>query len=147
MKNILVTLSFLLVSILSCFGQQKVTNPIFLGPILVDCPSVDAMVDLCGMYDLEELQSEDNYRMFKNGDGSIIKFNMVSDSTGCEIPYVEIRTSQNKKDIEKTILEVGYKRENDRYIKGTRHARRFTTCLVEGNKTKRVIFTKEKGKY
>lgn len=71
---------------------------------------------------------------------------MLSDSVSGKKPYVEIYTTESKKEIERTLLDAGYNKETNLYVKGNRVALKFTTCRIVGNKEKRVIFTKERGK-
>lgn len=103
------------------------------------------MADLCEQYKLTEIPSDDDYHTFKHNDGTLIKFNIVADSTGYKTPYVEIHTTESKKNIEKTILEAGFHKEKKGYEKGYHGANRFSTCRIIGNKSKQVIFTKENG--
>lgn len=113
---------------------------------MLDKPSVEAMAKVCEQYKFTEVPSDDNdSRTFKHDDGTLIKFNIISDSTGCENPYVEIHTTESKKSIEKSILNAGFRKEKNNYTKGYHGARRFTECLIIGNTNRRVIFTKENG--
>lgn len=104
------------------------------------------MAKVCEQYKLTEVPSDDDYRAYKHDDGTLIKFNFISDSQGTKQPYVEIHTTESNKAIENTIIGAGFHKEGKRYEKGYKGARRFSTCCILGNKNKRVIFTKEKAK-
>lgn len=145
MKHLILTLALLCLTFLSSFAQQSLSNPLYLGPILLDKPSVDAMAKLCEQYKLTEVPSDDDYRTYKHSDGTLIKFNFVSNSEGNKQPYVEIHTTESDKNIEKILDSTGYHKEKNRYTKGYSGARIYSTCQVIGNKDKRVIFTKERG--
>lgn len=143
MKSFLVSLAFFLSGMLLSFGQQNISNPLSLGIILVNQTSVDRMDELCQWYKLTEQPSDDGFHVFRHDDGTLIKFNMSED----KIPYVEIHTSQNKKNIEKTITEAGFNKDKGLYVKGSVHAIKYTTAKILGNRNKRVIFTIQKPKY
>lgn len=140
MKSFLLSLAFLVSSVLLCLGQQTISNPVSLGPILTDQINIDRMVDLCKWYKLAEVPSDDDYHTYKHEDGTLIKFRMSDD----KIPYVEIYTNQSKKNIEKKIMESGYEKDTKYYIKGSKYAISYKTAQIIGNKNKHVIFTIQK---
>ncbi len=59
---------------------------------------------------------------------------------------MEIYTTESKKAIERTLLDAGYHKEKNVYVKGNKGALKFTTCHILGGKEKRICFTKERGK-
>lgn len=144
MKHLILSILYLCISFLSCFAQQSHTNPLYLGPILLDKPSVEAMVKLCEQYKLTEVSSDDNYKAYKHDDGTLIKFTITSDFEGIKKPYVEIHTTESKKNIEKIINSTGFHKVNNQYEKGYHGARKYSICQIIGNKNKCLIFTKEK---
>lgn len=82
MKYLLILIFSLCANCLTSFGQQTLSNPLYLGPILLDKPSVEAMAKLYEQYKLNEISSDDEYRTFRYNDGTLIKFNILSDSIG-----------------------------------------------------------------
>ena len=124
-------------SIFLCFSQQSISNPVTLGSILVGQTNLNQMTDLCNWYQLTEQPSEDGFHVYRQDDGTLIKFKMSDDNT----PYVEIQTTQSKKKIEKSLTSVGFQKDKDLYIKGSIHAIRYATAKIHGNRSKRVIFT------
>lgn len=146
MKYLLILIISLCANYLTSFAQQSLSNPLYLGPILLDRPSVEAMAKLCEQYKLTKIPSDDDCRAFKHDDGTLIKFTFIFDSKGNKQPYVEIHTTDSKKNIEKILDSTGFHKEKNRYEKGFHGARKFSTCQIVGNKEKRVVFTKEIGK-
>ncbi len=59
---------------------------------------------------------------------------------------MEIYTTESKKAIERTLLDAGYHKEKNVYVKGNKGALKFTTCHILGGKENRICFTKERGK-
>lgn len=146
MKYLLILIISLCANCFLCFAQQTLSNPLYLGPILLDKPSIEAMAKLCEQYKLTEVPSDDDSRAFKHDDGTLIKFTIISDSTGNKHPYVEIHTTESKKNIEKFLDSTGFHKGKNRYEKGYYGARRFTTCRITGSKNMQVIYYKEKGR-
>ena len=142
MKYLLLLIISLCANCFTCFAQQSLSNPLYLGPILIDKPNVEAMAKVCEQYKLTEIPSDDDCKAYRYMDGTLIKFNIVPDPQGNKQPYVEIHTKESKKNIEKTILNAGFRKENNRYEKGYHGANRFSVCKITGN-NKLVIFTKE----
>lgn len=145
MKSLIILILSLCANCLICFGQTSSINPISLGSILVDQPSLNKMIEYCQQYKLIEVPSDNDCRAFKHDDGTLIKFNIETDSIGNKKPYVEIHTTESNKEIERVILGAGFYKEKIRYVKGSKFANRFTTCHIIGQNDKRVIFSKEKG--
>lgn len=145
MKYLLILILSLCANCFTCLAQQSLSNPLYLGPILLDKPSVKAMAKVCEQYELTEIPSNDDSRVFKHGDGTLIRFNIIPDTKGNRQPYIEIHTAESKKNIEKILDSTGFHKEKNRYEKGFHGARKFTICQISGNKNKQVIFTKESG--
>lgn len=145
MKHLLILIIGLASNCFVCFGQQSSINPISLGTILVDQPSINEMVEYCEQYKLIEVPSDDDLRVFKHDDGTLIKFNFISDSADNKQPYVEIYTKASNRAIEKALIETGFHKGKNMYLKGSKFANRFTTCRIIGRNDKRIIFTKDKG--
>lgn len=146
MKYLILLILSLCANSFTCLAQQSLSNPLYLGPILLDKPSIEAMAKVCEQYKLTEVPSEYDCKTYKHEDGTLIKFNFISDSNGNKQPYVEIHTTDSKKNIEKILESTGFHKEKNRYEKGYHSARRYTICQVIGNKNMQVIFTKENGK-
>lgn len=146
MKSLILSIVCICINFITCFGQQSLSSPLYLGPILLDKPSVEAMAKVCEQYKLTEIPSDDDSRVYKHTDGTLIKFNIISDTKGNKQPYVEIHTTESNKNIEKILESTGFHKESGRYTKGYHGARRFSTCKIIGSNNKRLIFTKEKGK-
>ena len=144
MKHLILVILCVSISFLSCLGQQSLSNPLYLGPILIDKPSVEAMAKVCEQYKLTEVPSDDDCKAYRYMDGTLIKFNIVPDSEGNKQPYVE-NTTESKKNIEKILESTGFHKGKNRYEKGYHGARRFSTCQISGNQNKRIVFTKENG--
>lgn len=55
LKHLYLSILCLCISFLSCFAQQSLSSPLYLGPILLDKPSVEAMAKVCEQYKLTEI--------------------------------------------------------------------------------------------
>ncbi|MDE6769290.1 MAG: hypothetical protein K2J78_06155, partial [Muribaculaceae bacterium] len=120
----------------------QISNPIYLGNMLVDETSIDKMEQICRYYSLMEENTEDGFKTFVHPDGTVIqfKFDMSDDR---KIPVVKLKTKASSKIINEILSTTGYSHTSDGYVKGSKFEHRRTKCSVTGTTKKTLTFTKE----
>ena len=133
MKRILSTL-FLALTLLPIFAQNmSVENPVMLLNNLMSCYDEHSMARVCRAYQMEELPSEDGFWVFKNQDGSVVRFKYETNEKNQKTPVIEIQTTQNKKSIEKNLSSLGFRKSGEVFMKGSEHANSQIICNYTEN--------------
>ena len=130
MKKLLIITYLLLLPILA-FSQADQKNFDYFFNLLADCPTLEKMVELCHDYDLQEEHSDNSFKVYLAPNGNLFKFRMDSISEKKRVPVIEMTTKTSKKELEKIIINLGYKKEGNKYIKGTNHTPTVRTCLLK----------------
>lgn len=135
-------LMYILLYLTSYAQSNYLYNPVCLGPILIEQPKLERMVDVCQSYKLKEDPCAGTTRVFHHDDGTVVEFK-VDEVEGRKYPMVKIITKEAGKSIDKILLDTGYKKEAGNYYKGSKFEHRRTKCTVSGSKRKTLIFEKE----
>lgn len=138
----------LLITTFFSFAVQKpqMKNQVYLFNLLIDCPTEQSMKEICVSEGLIEQPSQDGFGIFTYRDGTEIRFKIEKQDDKKSAPYIEVKTRQNKKEIEKILIKLGYRKEGNKYFKGSEFANRQTVCQICNYKNeydKTLIFTKK----
>lgn len=125
------------------FAQTiSLKDPLYLGMILIDQPSIDKMKSVCDYYDLTEEPEIDGYKVYRHTNGTEFRFR-ADKIAGKYQPKVIVVTKENQKSIDKIFHESGYILESGIYVKGTKFEIRRTKCKASGGLLKTLTFEKE----
>ena len=73
MKRIsLVSMLALFMQVVSFAQSSSLKNPLYLGMILIDLPSVEKMESVCEHYDLTEEPEMDGYKVYRHSNGVLL---------------------------------------------------------------------------
>ena len=143
MKRIaIVFLLALFMQVVSFAQSSSLKNPVYLGMILVDQPSIEKMQSVCEFYDLTEEPETDGYKVYRHSDGTEFRFR-ADKIAGKYQPKVIVVTKVNQKLIDKMLHDARYTKESGGYVKGTKFEQRRTKCKVSGGLRKTLTFEKE----
>ena len=143
MKRFLFIVFVSIISNINLFGQGKMDiDPLMLGPILIDQPNTEKMIDICKAYHLVEGTVIDGFVTYRHSNGTELRFKVDTNSLP-HMPVVIVTTEDSKKEIERILSNTGYKKESGLYIKGSKFEHRRTKCKVLGGKPKTLTFEKE----
>ena len=139
--QLLLPLFLLLTTSLSSFAQTKHdVNPVYIANLLTNSISTDEMRETCCFYHLTESPASEDYTVFTDSHGNIIRFKMTpTGGKGNTDPLVELHTKDSKKTIEKILRDTGYRKHADAYVHGTIHALSHTRCLLTSSGTHRIL--------
>ena len=138
----LVFLLAFFLQVVSFAQSSSLKNPLYLGMILIDLPSVEKMQSVCDYYDLTEEPEMDGYKVYRHTNGTEFRFR-VDNIAGKYQPKVIVVTKENQKSIDKMMHEAKYTKESGGYVKGTKYEMRRTKCKVSGGLNKTLTFEKE----
>lgn len=141
MKRYIIIFCLVLVSIFPSFSQIKVSNPTYIGLILVDEHDCDKMAATCQHYNLTEVSPEEDYRVFTYSDGTKIRFKMDLSEEG-NVPVVQVITKKKPADAKKILLDTGFVKEADGYYQGSQFTHRRTRCQLSSGSPSILTFTK-----
>ncbi len=141
MIRCLLTLILGIVFNLSSFAQIKVSNPTYIGLILVDEHDCDKMAQTCQHYNLVEVSPEEDYQVFTYTDGTKIRFKMVELEEG-NVPVVQVITKKKPTEAKKILSDTGFVKEADGYYQGSKFTHRRTRCQVSSGSPSVLTFTK-----
>ncbi len=126
---------------ISFFAQLKVSNPTYLGLILVDEHDCNKMAKTCQHYNLKEVSPEEGYQVFTYSDGTKIRFKMDESEEG-NVPVVQVITHKKPADAKKILSDTGFVKEADGYYQGSKFTHRSTRCQVSSGSPSVLTFTK-----
>lgn len=86
------------------------------------------MAETCRYYKLTEAPSEDGFIVFTAADGTKIRFKMTD-----KTPIIEVITKESPSSIKKRLLQSGFKKSDNDYIKGSIQLKRTTICNYSSN--------------
>ena len=115
-------------------AQDNQKNFDYFFNLLADCPTLEKMVELCHDYDLKEEQSKKGFKIFRAPDGNLFQFRTYNINQKLQVPVVKMTTKTPKNELERILINLGYKKEGNKYIKGTKYAPTINTCLIKENK-------------
>lgn len=143
MKCFLFVIVFLLISFISTSAQGVAkVNPVNVGLLLIEQPSVTKMKSICEYYDLSEEPEEDGSEVYSFPDGSKVEFK-VEMMGERRYPTVKVFTGESHSSISKKLSDCGYRKVSDGYVKGSKFEHRRTRCRVSGGAKSVLTFTKE----
>ena len=143
MKHFLFVFFVSIISNISLYGQGKMDiDPLMLGPILIDQPNTEKMIDICKAYHLIEGSVIDGFVTYSHSNGTELRFKVDTNSLP-HVSVVIVITDDSKKEIERVLSNTGYKKESGLYVKGSKFEHRRTKCKVLGGKSKTLTFEKE----
>lgn len=141
MIRFLLLLGLVLITNFSFVAQVKVSNPTYIGLILVDEHDCDKMATTCQHYHLTEQNPEEDYRVFSYSDGTKIRFKMNESERG-NVPVVQVITHKKPADAKKILSDTGFVKETDGYYQGSKFTHRRTRCQVSSGSPSVLTFTK-----
>ncbi len=141
MKRIVFIITFILISSIYSFAEVKISNPTYIGLILVDERDCNKMVQTCQHYNLVEGAPEENFQVFSYSDGTKIRFKMDESEEG-NVPVVQVITKKKPADAKKILSDTGFVKEADGYYQGSKHTHRRTRCQVSSGSPSVLTFTK-----
>ncbi len=124
-----------------CFSQVKVSNPTYIGLILVDEHDCNKMAQTCQHYNLTEVSAEEDFQVFTYTDGTKIRFKMDESAEG-NVPVVQVITKKKPADAKKILSDTGFVKEADGYYKGSKFTHRRTRCQLSSGIPSVLTFTK-----
>lgn len=141
MKRFIIIFCFVIVSIFTSFSQIKVSNPTYIGLILVDENDCNKMTATCQLYNLDEGTPEDGYQVFTYIEGTQIRFKM-DDSEKGYVPVVQMMTHKKPAEAKKILSDTGFVKEADGYYQGSKFTHRRTLCRISSGSPCILTFTK-----
>lgn len=148
-KYFLIVILFFLIDGVLLAQMPKIEDTTFIFNVLIDSPDEDVVKETCGYYGFNETGTEDGYLIFQDGSGSVLKCKMNSLTPKLKVPFIELQTSDTKKELENVLKRLGYRKHGDRYVKGSQYTRTQTVCYIEPlsdnkkSKEYKLICTKE----
>ncbi|MDE6336832.1 MAG: hypothetical protein K2L34_09690, partial [Muribaculaceae bacterium] len=95
MKRFLfILLTYLICSFGSFAQTDNSANPISLGLLLIDQPSVEKMITTCRYYNLLEEPSQEGYNVFRHPNGTVYQFK-VDERNSQHLPIVKVTTKDS----------------------------------------------------
>ena len=104
-------------------------NPINVAFILSQETDSDEMSSTLEYYGYERQTSNDGYYVFKNPNGSVVKYTFKDATEAQPYPRVEVKSNRGSKDIDDTLESLSFKKEGNKYIRNTgQYAKTETHC-------------------
>ena len=143
MKKYIVCLYILFQFLATNAKTPEIENPLYLFNTLMECNSEECMGNICKENGFQELPSENYMHRFKFSDGTIYSFRMDTIDSKKIYPYITVTTNKKKKDLEKILLESGYVKEGEIFVKGNSFCKHKRICKIVKNKDSyEMIFKK-----
>lgn len=117
--------------IISFAKTIKIENPIYIVNSLIDSLDEDEMEKTCNYYNMNELPSENGFKIFEYSDGIEFHMKMDSVSPNLQSPVIKVRSKQSKSKIEKALVNSGYIKAGKEYYKGNKHAKSKIVCTFD----------------
>ena len=143
----------------SYFEEIPVDNPIYLGFILLDEPTIEGMSEICEYHGLTPIDSSttagklgesqantDGYTAYRATDGTILRFKQSEDPTaGVNGNLIEIRTKAPQKTIDKIFKTLNYTKQESKsgqttYERGSRQSRTLLRATQTGTNPRIITF-------
>ena len=151
LKSLIPTLLLLLTLLLPLTGRaqdtDELSNPVYIGALLLDEPAERDMAKLCEYYGFTPSGTDDSFTLFTRSDGTEIRFRVTGDRNNTD-PVIEIRCPQSTRDTHEDLMQLRYepvKKHANTYRKGTNLATRYSSATLTGDRTHSTIrFTKHR---
>ena len=130
----------------SYFEEIPVDNPIYLGFILLDEPTIEGMSEICEYHGLTPESITDGYTAYRATDGTILRFKQSDDPTaGVNGNLIEIRTKAPQKTIDKIFKTLNYTKQESKsgqttYERGSRQSRTLLRGTLSTGSPKTITF-------
>lgn len=120
----------LLLTLLPASAVKKIeANPINIAYMLAQDTDSVSMAKTCEYYGYISQPSQDGYTVFTHRNGSIIRYSFKDASHNQPYPVVEVKSKQSSKDIDKTLIDLHFKKEGPGYIRNQgQYARSIFIC-------------------
>ena len=126
---------------------DELSNPVYIGALLLDEPAERDMAKLCEYYGFTPSGTDDSYTLYTRSDGAEIRFRATGDRNNTD-PVIEIRCPQSTRDTHEDLMQLRYepvKKHANTYRKGTNMATRYSSATLTGDRTHSTIrFTKHR---
>ena len=151
LKSLIPSLLLLLTLLLPLTGRaqdtDELSNPVYIGALLLDEPAERDMAKLCEYYGFTPSGTDDSFTLFTRSDGTEIRFRVTGDRNNTD-PVIEIRCPQSTRDTHEDLMQLRYepvKKHANTYRKGTNLATRYSSAILTGDRTHSTIrFTKHR---
>ena len=151
LKSLITTLLLLLTLLLPLTGRaqdtDELSNPVYIGALLLDEPAERDMAKLCEYYGFTPSGTDDSFILYTRSDGTEIRFRVTGDRNNTD-PVIEIRCPQSTRDTHEDLMQLRYepvKKHANTYRKGTNLATRYSSATLTGDRTHSTIrFTKHR---
>ena len=151
LKSLIPSLLLLLTLLLPLTGRaqdtDELSNPVYIGALLLDEPAERDMAKLCEYYGFTPSGTDDSFTLYTRSDGAEIRFRATGDRNNTD-PVIEIRCPQSTRDTHEDLMQLRYepvKKQANTYRKGTPLATRYSSAILTGDRTHSTIrFTKHR---
>ena len=151
LKSLRPSLRLLLTLLLPLTGRaqdtDELSNPVYIGALLLDEPAERDMAKLCEYYGFTHSGTDASFTLFTRSDGTEIRFR-IEGSGDTQTPVVEVTANQDTRETHKDLEQLRYepvKKGARNYRKGTKLANRYSTATLTGDRTRSHIrFTKHR---
>ena len=151
LKSLIPSLLLLLTLLLPLTGRaqdtDELSNPVYIGALLLDEPAERDMAKLCEYYGFTPSGTDDSFTLFTRSDGTEIRFRVTGDRNNTD-PVIEIRCPQSTRDTHEDLMQLRYepvKKHANTYRKGTNLATRYSSATLTGDRTHSTVrFTKHR---
>ena len=126
---------------------DELSNPVYIGALLLDEPAERDMAKLCEYYGFTPSGTDNSFTLYTRSDGAEIRFRATGDRNNTD-PVIEIRCPQSTRDTHEDLMQLRYepvKKHANTYRKGTNLATRYSSATLTGDRTHSTIrFTKHR---
>ena len=126
---------------------DELSNPVYIGALLLDEPAERDMAKLCEYYGFTPSGTDDSFTLFTRADGAEIRFRATGDRNNTD-PVREIRCPQSTRDTHEDLMQLRYepvKKHANTDRTGTTRATRYSSAILTGDRTHSTIrFTKHR---
>ncbi|MDE5713200.1 MAG: hypothetical protein K2I16_06220 [Muribaculaceae bacterium] len=138
------TIALLLIIAFSAFSQTtSAPHPLYIANLLIDDISTERMAQTCKFHKLTESDPEDGFTVFTDAKGNKIRFKKTDNSDeGVNGKLIEVVTSDKVKTIDNIFKEIGYKKMDGAYERGSRQTNSLIRCTLFSNQNKTLSFLK-----
>ena len=151
LKSLITSLLLALTLLLPLTGRaqdtDELSNPVYIGALLLDEPAERDMAKLCEYYGFTPSGTDDSFTLYTRSDGAEIRFRAIGDRNNTD-PVIEIRCPQSTRDTHEDLMQLRYepvKKHANTYRKGTNLATRYSSATLTGDRTHSTIrFTKHR---
>lgn len=135
MKQILLTLSLLLLTLLPASAAKKVeANPINIAAIIVEKTDSTKIASTLEYYGYSPSGTENGYQVMKHSNGTEIRFTFHEEGTRTQYPTVIVKHNSPAKDIDTRLKNLDFENTHNGYKKEKNQFSRYITQCQHGPK-------------